>query len=101
MNGAGYYDLFDPPLEAEKSAPVSGKPLQIEKPPGMVEPFGCSRKETGEGLEDDRAAQVQEQFAVAVAFARELRAVFGPDVRLVYARNERGEELGRHPPGCE
>jgi hypothetical protein len=38
---------------------------------------------------------IARKFPEAVAFARQLRDVFGPDVRLVYARNGQGEELGR------
>lgn len=33
----------------------------------------------------------------AVSKARELREVFGDGVRLLYARNEAGDELGRRP----
>jgi hypothetical protein len=41
------------------------------------------------------AASVAEQFPEAVALAREFREVFGEGVRLTYARNAAGEELGR------
>lgn len=39
--------------------------------------------------------EIAERWPEAVALARELRAVFGEGVRLLYAKNERGEELGR------
>ena len=39
--------------------------------------------------------EVERRFPEAVAFARQIRDVFGPDVRLIYARNQQGEELGR------
>jgi hypothetical protein len=80
---------------------VTGKPLQSAEAVGMVSASGVVEKETGEGREDDAVEQVQAQFPAAVAFARSLREVFGPGVRLVYARNERGEELGSRPAGCE
>lgn len=41
------------------------------------------------------AEEIAERFPEAVAFARALRDAFGPGVRLVYARNRQGEELGR------
>jgi hypothetical protein len=39
--------------------------------------------------------EIAQRFPWAVAVARSHRDVFGPDVRLIYARNERGEELGK------
>jgi hypothetical protein len=39
--------------------------------------------------------EIAQRFPEAVAFARQFRDVFGPGVRLIYARNQRGEELGR------
>lgn len=39
--------------------------------------------------------EIAERWPEAVKLARELRSVFGDGVRLLYARNERGEELGR------
>jgi hypothetical protein len=40
-------------------------------------------------------AEIERRFPEAVAFARLMRAEFGPEVRLIYARNKEGEELGR------
>jgi hypothetical protein len=44
------------------------------------------------------ADDIARKFPEAVAFARQLRDVFGPEVRLLYARNQQGEELGRLDP---
>lgn len=41
--------------------------------------------------------EVERRFPVAVAFARELRPA-DPDVKILYARNQQGEELGRLDP---
>jgi hypothetical protein len=38
--------------------------------------------------------EIAKRFPEAVAFARQFRDVFGPGVRLIYARNQNGEELG-------
>lgn len=40
------------------------------------------------------AEQVREQFPECVAFADEVRNVFGDDVKMVYAR-ENGREIGK------
>jgi hypothetical protein len=39
--------------------------------------------------------EIASTFPEAVAVARQFRDVFGPGVRLIYARNQRGEELGK------
>jgi hypothetical protein len=44
------------------------------------------------------AQQVAERWPEAVARARELREVFGDGVRMFYARNAEGDELGRDLP---
>lgn len=38
--------------------------------------------------------EIAERWPEAVAIARLLREVFGNEVRLLYARNKEGEELG-------
>ena len=40
------------------------------------------------------AADVERAFPEAVALAKALREVFGDGVRLLYARNAEGEEIG-------
>jgi len=42
--------------------------------------------------------QIAAKFPEAVRVAREFRDAFGPGVRLIYARNDAGEELGRPLP---
>ena len=44
------------------------------------------------------SSAVAEHFPDAVAFARELRALFG-DCRLTWARNAQGDEIGRRVGG--
>ena len=39
--------------------------------------------------------EIAAKFPEAVAFARAIREVFGDGVKLTYARNAAGEELGR------
>ena len=39
--------------------------------------------------------EVAERWPEAVAMARAYRDVFGAEMRLIYARNARSEELGR------
>lgn len=41
------------------------------------------------------AAEVAARWPEAVAFARAMREVFGDGVKLTYARNAKGEELGK------
>ena len=41
------------------------------------------------------AEEIERLWPEAVAVAREYRAVFGPEVRLVHARNAAGDELRR------
>lgn len=41
------------------------------------------------------ATDVAQRFPDAVALARQFRELFGDGVRLTYARNAAGEELGR------
>lgn len=41
------------------------------------------------------AKDVEEAFPEAVAFARAMREVFGEDVRLSYARNSQGQQIGK------
>lgn len=42
------------------------------------------------------AEDVEAEFPEAVAFAKAMRAVFG-DVKMTYARNAEGREIGRQP----
>lgn len=44
------------------------------------------------------AEEVQQRFPDACAFARRLRAVFGPRVRLLRVENAQGDALGASPP---
>lgn len=44
------------------------------------------------------AAEIEAAFPEAVQFARQLREVFGDGVKLVYARNAQGQEIGKRPP---
>ena len=81
-------DLFD---AAARDIPSQGpaEPLQSAPAPsilaaGVVEQDG----------REDAAEQVRADFPEAVAFARSLREVFGDGVKLTYARNARGDELG-------
>jgi hypothetical protein len=40
-------------------------------------------------------AEVEQRFPEAVQLARQFREIFGDDVRLVYAKNAKGETLGK------
>jgi hypothetical protein len=40
-------------------------------------------------------AEIEKRWPEAVARARELREVFGDGVRLLWAKNQNGEELGK------
>ena len=39
--------------------------------------------------------EIARRWPEAVEIARTYREVFGPEVRLIYAKNDRGEELGK------
>lgn len=41
------------------------------------------------------AAEVEAAFPEAVQFARQLREVFGDGVKILYARNAQGQEIGK------
>lgn len=41
------------------------------------------------------AEEVSAAFPEATRFARDLRAVFGDGVKIIYARNAHGQEIGR------
>lgn len=41
------------------------------------------------------ASELAERFPEAVAFARAMRDVFGPDTKLLYAMNRAGDEIGK------
>jgi hypothetical protein len=43
--------------------------------------------------------EIARQFPEAVEFARQMREVFGDGVRLLYARNAAGLELGKQTAG--
>jgi len=40
-------------------------------------------------------SETAQRFPEAASFARAMREVFGPSVRLTYARNAQGEEIGK------
>lgn len=41
------------------------------------------------------ASETEARFPEAAAFARAMRDVFGPETRLIYARNQAGEVIGK------
>lgn len=43
----------------------------------------------------DAKAEIAERWPHAVAFAKDMREAFGDGIKLVYARNEEGQEIGR------
>jgi len=43
----------------------------------------------------DAKAAIAETWPEAVEFAQAMREAFGDDVKLIYARNQSGQEIGR------